>query len=532
MTAKSATNFGKWREAIWPIHRFELRKFLPLFIIYSLICFNYSILRATKDALVITAPKSGAEALPFIKVWAILPMALLFTYFFTRLSNRFSIKKIFYIMMGAFLSFFVIFSFVLYPNCDALHPNGLADRLQEILPSGFNGLITIFRNWTFTLFYVMSELWGTMIMTVLFWGFANQITSVTAAKRYYALLGLGANVASIFSGQLSVYLSKGAANLPIFLSSDTWGKTLNLVTLSVVIVGVIIIGVFRWYTKSVLKDVDDDPSVQGGINKKSTIKMSLKKNFAYLAKSKYLICIAIIVLAYNLSMNMIEIVWKDQIKLLYPKGPEFNAYMGNVMSVMGIISTFIALFICGGSLRKKGWTFTAMITPVIVLISGAFFFSTILLKGSSTMAKVAILAGSAPLAMAVFFGTIQNCFSRACKYTVFDATKEMAFIPLTPECKLKGKAAIDGVGSRLGKSGGSFMYQFLIMICGSVTMSTPYVAGILLLVIVAWIGATKSLGKQFNHLSEEHEKISIEEEEVAIPAPVASESKKEPALTP
>ena len=530
MTTKSPAGFGKWREAIWPIHRFELRRFMPLFLIYSLICFNYSVLRATKDALVITAPKAGAEALPFIKVWAILPMALLFTYFFTRLSNRFNIKKIFYIMMGIFLSFFLLFSFVLYPNCDALHPHAFADSMQAVLPKGFNGLITIFRNWTFTLFYVMSELWGTMIMTVLFWGFANQITSVTAAKRYYALLGLGANVASIFSGQLSVYLSKGAANLPIFLNSDTWGRTLNLVTLTVVTVGVIIIAIFRWYTKSVLKNVDDDPAVQGGINKKSSIKMSMKKNFAYLAKSKYLICIAVIVLAYNLSLNMIEIVWKDQVKLLYPKGPEFQAYMGNVMSVMGIISTFIALFICGGSLRKKGWTFTAMITPLIVLISGALFFTTILLKDSSMMAKIAIVAGSAPLAMAVFFGTIQNCFSRACKYTVFDATKEMSFIPLTSECKLKGKAAIDGVGSRLGKSGGSFMYQFLIMIFGSVTMSTPVVGCILLLVIVAWIGATKSLGKQFSQLSKEQEKISVEEEELPTPAP--AESEKETVLTP
>lgn len=73
----------------------------------------------------------------------------------------------------------------------------------------------------------------------------------------------------------------------------------------------------------------------------------------------------------------------------------------------------------------------------------------------------------------------------------------MAFIPLSHECKLKGKAAIDGVGSRLGKSGGSLIHQGLLMIFATVSSSAPYVATILMLVIVGWMMAVRSLGKQF-----------------------------------
>jgi ATP:ADP antiporter, AAA family len=526
MSTQTATGFSKWREIVWPIHRFELRRFLPLFVIYSLICFNYSILRATKDALVITAPHSGAEVLPFIKVWAILPMALLATFLFTRLSNRFNIKKIFYIMIGVFLAFFALFSFVLYPNCDVLHPHALADKLQTILPTGCQGLITIFRNWTFTLFYVFSELWSTMVMTVLFWGFANQITSVKAAKRYYGLLGIGANIASIASGQFSVFLSKNAVNFKSISTQDNWGQCLNLITITVISVGIAIIAIFRWYTKRVLRYADENSNIGGNISQKTSVKMSLKKNFAYLAKSKYLICIAIIVLTYNIGMNMIEIVWKDQIKMLHPSPTDYNAYMGNVMSAMGVISTLIAIFVCGNSIRRLGWTFSALITPLTVLITGSLFFFFILLKDSSMLLPIAGLLGTTPLVIGVFFGTMQNCLSRACKYTVFDATKEMAFIPLTPECKLKGKAAIDGVGSRLGKSGGSVVHQFLLMIFGTLSLSTPYVAGFLMIVIFAWIGATKALGKQFDALTEEHEEISVPEEPVAEP-----ETALEPALS-
>src|SRR3990172_8535654 len=111
----SSTEFGKLRGFLWPIHVSELRRFVPMFLIFFLICFNYSILRATKDALIVTAPSSGAEALPFLKVWAILPMALLFTFIFTRLSNRFTREKVFYVMMSIFIVFFLIFTFFLFP---------------------------------------------------------------------------------------------------------------------------------------------------------------------------------------------------------------------------------------------------------------------------------------------------------------------------------------------------------------------------------------------------------------------------------
>ena len=39
----------------------------------------------------------------------------------------------------------------------------------------FAGPISIMRNWTFCLFYVMAELWGSVVVSLLFWGFANQV---------------------------------------------------------------------------------------------------------------------------------------------------------------------------------------------------------------------------------------------------------------------------------------------------------------------------------------------------------------------
>lgn len=91
--------------------------------------------------------------------------------------------------------------------------------------------------------------------------------------------------------------------------------------------------------------------------------------------------------------------------------------------------------------------------------------------------------------------------SRAAKYTVFDATLQMAFVPLDAESKTKGKAAIDGVCSRLGKSSGSVIHQTLLLTFTTISASAPYVAGFLIGSIVIWTGATYWLGKRFTALT-------------------------------
>ncbi|MBI3236816.1 MAG: AAA family ATPase, partial [Chlamydiales bacterium] len=111
MSVPPKAGFNRIRSYLWPIHRHELKKFIPMLLIFFLVGFNYSLLRATKDALVVTAPSSGAEALPFLKVWAILPMAFLFTFLFTRVSNRVSRENVFYVMMSIFIVFFLVFTF-------------------------------------------------------------------------------------------------------------------------------------------------------------------------------------------------------------------------------------------------------------------------------------------------------------------------------------------------------------------------------------------------------------------------------------
>ena len=105
------------------------------------------------------------------------------------------------------------------------------------------------------------------------------------------------------------------------------------------------------------------------------------------------------------------------------------------------------------------------------------------------------------------------------KYSVFDSTKEMAFIPLPHDMKLRGKAAIDGVGSRMGKSGGSLIHTVFLMLLGSLSASSPYIAAMLTLVIGLWMYAVKALGIQFEAITSAE--LAKPQNQMADPKPVA-----------
>ena len=495
MSTSPQAEFGTWRGFFWPIHRSELKKFVPLLAMFFCIAFNYNLLRSIKDTLLVTAPESGAEAIPFIKVWAILPMAILFTWLFTRLNNRYSREKVFYLMMSIFLVFFFLFTFILYPAREYLHPHEFADYLQSILPVGFKGLIALLRNWTFTVYYVMSELWSTAILTVLFWGFANEVTNVQEARRFYGILATGANVSAVLSGLTAVFFSGRFFIEQLPYGKLPWEQSLFFLNLILIANGLIAIALFRWLHKHVLRP---EESSTGSCPVRP--RMTLRQSFSTLAKNKYLICIALIVVGYNLALNLVEVVWKGQIKELYPDSGAYNAYMGEVMTATGVVATIASILLTSNILRKFSWTGSALIPPLITFATGMFFF-TVVLYPHSPLSAFGALVGISPLLMSITFGSLQNCMARASKYTLFDATKELAFIPLDPLAKLKGKSAIDGVGSRLGKSGGSVIQQGLLVVFSTLSAITPFIAGAFLLICLIWIGAVVSLGKQFDILT-------------------------------
>ncbi|CAM9848695.1 unnamed protein product [Chrysoparadoxa australica] len=469
----------------------ERKKLIPLGLMFFCILFNYTILRDTKDVLVVTAPASGAEIIPFLKTYVNLPAAVLFNILYFKMNNMMSPAKVFYCIMGPFLAFFASFGAFIYPARASLHPNAASDWLLSVLPGAFAPLIAIFRNWTYAVFYTMAELWGSVVVSVLFWGTANSICTRKEAKKYYPLFGLGANVALIFSGQYVKFVSQLRAQMGAGV--DKWGVSLQLLTGAVVTFGMVIVALYTHLVKNVMSDPElVGKEAAGKSEAKAATKMDLGESAKYLASSPYIRNLALLVIAYGMSINIVEVTWKGKLKAAFPDPNDYSSFMGNFSSATGTV-TLIMMLLGRVIFTKFGWGFAAMITPTVLAATGAAFFSLILFN--DTFAPLMSKAGTTPLMAAVLVGAAQNILSKASKYSLFDPCKEMAYIPLDAEQKTKGKAAIDVIGNPLGKSGGSFIQQILIVSLGSLAASTPYLAGILFAIIGMWLNAARNLAK-------------------------------------
>ncbi|MBM3207953.1 MAG: NTP/NDP exchange transporter [Chlamydiae bacterium] len=492
----SEKKFGFIRSLLWPVHRSELKKVLSMLVLLFLLCICYSVLRNLKDTIVLTAKNSGAEVIPFLKVWGMLPGAIVATWIYTRLFRFFTRETVFYIVISSFICYFILFAFVIHPNSDKLHLDRLGDWLTVHLPVGFKGLIAMIRNWSFTTFYIISELWSVVVLAVLFWGFANDITEVSEAKRTYGILNIGSNMAPILGGGMGIICSKF---LPLSAAADSqeaWSNTLTNIVLMLSVLGVCSMIVFYWINRNI---VPKDKVSSTGYSPKRKFKLSIRDSIRYIYKSRYLTCLAIIVLGYNISINITDILWKEQLKRYFTDPNDMMNHMNAITVGIGIAGTMGGMFF-SMAVNRLGWTFTAILTPAIMTIMAVGFF-IFLFCGDGLTAFAMTMFGATPFAMTVYFGSLQNCLSKAGKYSLFDASKEIAFLPLEQDAKIKGKAAIDGLGSGIGKSGSSLTYQGLIISLGSVALSTPYIAVILFVVLVAWISSVVTVGGLFKKTS-------------------------------
>lgn len=490
MTETISAPFGKWRQRFWPIHAFELKKILPLLFMKFFISFTYQILTAMKDAFVVTAKGGGAEVIPILKGWIVLPCALAATLLYSKLTNIFRRTTLFYGIVIFFISFVLLYGFVLYPNLDALSPHRSADWLQSVLGEQNSHWVAIYRNWMQSVFFVIAELWGGVVIFLLFWGFVNHICNFGEAKRYYNLFIAGGDMAQMLVGVVVCYYTRK------YIGAD-FPMALKCLVCYVLFFGIAIMTLHWWLNRYVLTDKRFYSPEKHGAPLEEKTRLSLRESIKFIVRSKYLRCIAVIVIAYGLTMNLAEVTWKANLGLAYPDTGAYQAFMASISSSVGTISFFITTLFSGLIIRKLGWHFCAQVTPIVV--GGGTLIFLLLFQNQEWIAPLTSVFGLTPLLLIVLFGAFQNISSKICKYAFFDATKEMSYIPLDQESKVKGKAAIDVVGARLGKSGAAWIQIVLIQIAGtgSVLSITHFLLPIIACTVLFWILSVRSLNREF-----------------------------------
>ena len=165
--AATADGGGGHISSKFPIARSELPHFFSMSFMMFLFIYVFTTVRDTKDTLVVS--NCGAEAIPFLKLYAVMPCATAFIVIYSKLSNALDKRSLFYVTLIPFFIFYGVFAFVLFPNRDVIHFPTLAERIMGGDGGVTSAAINLIRYWSFSLYFIVSELWASAGVPLLFW---------------------------------------------------------------------------------------------------------------------------------------------------------------------------------------------------------------------------------------------------------------------------------------------------------------------------------------------------------------------------
>ncbi len=504
VNSKDFKFLGKFKEIFWPIKSSEIKLFVPLGLMMLCMLFNFGTLRSIKDSLVV--PNIGAEVISFLKLWLVLPSTVGFTLIYVKLSNKFDYEHLFYLIVSFFLGFFIIFAYILFPDQQLYHPDAEAiSSLTECYPN-FKWFIYIIGKWSYALMYVFCELWSVVIINLLFWQHANHIFDTDSAKRFYPFLGIVGNLGLILAGNVLVSFSN-LSGLPDADITENYATNIKFqcemvlkpLINAIIFSGLLAMVLYRYIDKCILKKHKMKRNFTTPTEETKT-KLSFWKSIKLILSSKYIGHIVLLVLCYGLLINILEGPWKAKVKELYPNTVDYMNFMGKFNIWMGISCVTFSL-VGSNILRRFSWLISALITPYMLTCTGFMFFGFMLFSNHIDFFEECVN----PIYITVLIGAIQNILSKSTKYSLFDSTKEMAYIPLPLELRTKGKVAVEVIGLKLGKSLGAVIQSFVFIFMPLATFDsvTVYLLGIFFIVMMIWIWNVKILNKEYIKLSKE-----------------------------
>lgn len=466
---------------LFPIYKNELSKLIPLTVLSLLISFCYFTLRSLKDIYLIQ--HIGVEVIYYVKLFGVTPGIILLAILYSKVSKATTRDGRFNVVIAYFLVFFAIAHFILIPHLETFQLNNLADRLNALLPA-MTHLWEAVRFWPLSLFYIHAEAWGAMAQGVLFWTFVNEITSLEQSRRLYSFLPLGFALAFLLEGLFLHHLKDRFTLILGF----------NLGLMAIILV---LYNSFTHYLKNhpTLVPVAPKPA-------KESVKLSLIESFKFLAKSQYLALIAIIVLSYGIVTSLFEALWKAKMKAWAAGSTSLLVEVYSTQATFGgLLALFLTLFV-SAPIMNRGWRFAASVAPVAAFIATSLFFVGLFFQ--DYIGGLTSFFHSNPLSVVVYTGLVTLTFIKIAKYIIFDPNKERAYIPLDEESRVRGKAAVDGLGARLGKSLGSLIVtMILVPTFGSIDQAKYVIFVVILGTLVIWLRAVNKLSMLFKQRVEE-----------------------------
>lgn len=397
-------NFGNFE-------REELKKFLRMGLIFTLIVGVYWTLRPLKDAVFIQLVDK--LYLPFAKtvsVIALLPLVGVYT----KILEKVSRNKMLIFMPAVYGVMVLVFSLCM-TVAQAPHDVIEARSFLPYLATKVLGYV----------FYVFVESWGSLMLAALFWAFATDTTDPVSAKRGFPLV--------YALGQC------GGIVLPYTIGSLPHRLGLATDALSLLILGcliLLIIPCVHFFFRNTPKELLT--SYKGPSVVREESEPGFLEGLKLMVRHKYLIGIFAAISIYEIVVTIFDFNFKVAAGTEY-SGVALSRYLSFYGSTVNVVSLLCLLFGISNITRFLGVGVALAAMPLIVA-SALFGFLTI----NSLSFLFIVMVGA-----------------KAINYALNGPALKQLYIPTTHDVRFKAQAWIETFGSRASKEAGSLFNMLL-----------------------------------------------------------------------
>jgi ATP:ADP antiporter, AAA family len=322
-----------------------------------------------------------------------------------------------------------------------------------IMQTGMGALLLVFwvlfqgkAAWVSVAFYITGAILGVLLISQ-FWTLANLVYDPRQAKRLFGFIGGGAPLGGIAGNALAVAAPRllgGATNLLLPAAA--------LMFLCAFVVSVVI------GRESVRPD-----STLAGKEEKG---VGLAEAFQLLRASRHLQIIALVIAFASIGAAIIE----QQLNM----AAEASKGAGNTDSLTSFLATV------GLWMSTIGFVIQVWLTSKIHRYLGIGFALMVLPVSLGTTGVIMLLNG------ALWAPALARILDQSLRYTVDKTTREILFLPLPGDIKLKAKSFVDVTVDRAAKAGGALLLLVLVKPWGfNLTWQQLSIAS--LVMTLAWI---------------------------------------------
>jgi len=274
-------------------------------------------------------------------------------------------------------------------------------------------------------------IWANLFVVVLgtqFWILVNDVFNPREAKRLIGFFGSGGLLGGIFGALLTGFLGKKDPD------------SLLLIAFGILILSIFFVNlIFIWQRrKGSLDDKADKKDKEKGVE---PAKVGFIDCFNTVRKNHYLTLLAVVVILTFIVATFIDYQSKTVIDIHEDSMTEMTSLFGYFHAALLGIPFLISMFMTGGIIKRFGIRLTLLLFPLLLLLCsfGIFIWPVLI-------AAYAIKTSDKSLSFSL------NQF-----------TRELLYIPISPELKYKAKVFIDMFLNRFAKGLGALILMIFLI---------------------------------------------------------------------